>query len=173
MLTAVKIELDLDGRRRPARWWAARSRRCATSATCCARRSLDDLGLVAALRALPTTSRARPDLASRSTWTDRRVACSPDVEVVIYRVVQEALTNVARHAHAHRRPGCTLDCGCDRTSLVVEDDGQGVGVQNASRTWAGSGMRNGSRRWAAHCRSSSAAAGGVRLEARMPVGVAA
>ena len=49
----------------------------------------------------------------------------PEAEVAIYRVVQEALTNVARHAQAqHAR--IRLDLEGSRVRVRVEDDGRGV-----------------------------------------------
>ncbi len=85
---------------------------------------LEDLGLTSALAALAT------DFADHSAATVRRSfapglpALSPEVEVVVYRVAQEALTNAARHAHARsvelslRRHGAWV-------VLEVTDDGRG------------------------------------------------
>jgi len=50
---------------------------------------------------------------------------TPDVELVVYRVAQEALTNVARHS-ASSRAEMTLECDFDRLVLVVRDDGLGL-----------------------------------------------
>jgi PAS domain S-box-containing protein len=51
-------------------------------------------------------------------------ALPPDVQVAVYRVAQEALTNIARHAHAHQARLCLrwLRSGLD---LRIEDDGRG------------------------------------------------
>jgi two-component system, NarL family, sensor histidine kinase UhpB len=68
--------------------------------------ALDDLGLASALAALMN------DDASRRTGlrVERRLAADlralePDEELVLYRVAQEALTNVARHSTATGRRG--------------------------------------------------------------------
>jgi signal transduction histidine kinase len=52
----------------------------------------------------------------------------PDaVTICFYRVLQEALTNVAKHAHANH-VWVALRCDADTLSLSVEDDGQGFDV---------------------------------------------
>jgi signal transduction histidine kinase len=62
-----------------------------------------------------------------------------DIELVLYRVAQEALTNVARHAHA-RHASVILQCREGCISLIVEDDGQGFDVHKVL------GSSNGNRR---------------------------
>ena len=56
---------------------------------------------------------------------DARLA--PEIEVCVYRIVQEALSNVARHSGA---TACTisLNSGGGMLRLVVEDNGRGVGT---------------------------------------------
>jgi signal transduction histidine kinase len=50
--------------------------------------------------------------------------CSPSVEAVAYFVVSEALTNVAKHAHAGHAE-VTVERTGDRLRIVVTDDGRG------------------------------------------------
>jgi signal transduction histidine kinase len=80
---------------------------------------LNDRGLDAALSGIaaraPLPVRLRVDVASR---------CSPTIEAVAYFVVSEALTNVARHAHASHCE-VTADRRGDRLRIVVSDDGEG------------------------------------------------
>jgi len=47
-----------------------------------------------------------------------------EVEATLYRVVQEALTNVFKHANA-QHVSVILDCRPDNVRLIVEDDGRG------------------------------------------------
>jgi two-component system, NarL family, sensor histidine kinase UhpB len=58
---------------------------------------------------------------------------SPDGELVVYRVAQEALTDVGRHAGATRAE-LELRCREGTTTLVVRDDGRGLasGSQRSS-----------------------------------------
>jgi signal transduction histidine kinase len=87
--------------------------------------SLDRLGPVAALDALAIQVRDRNHLAVQFKalgWSEERL--TPEVEVSVYRIAQEALTNVVRHAQATR-----VDLLLQRTAmqivLTVEDDGVG------------------------------------------------
>lgn len=87
---------------------------------------LDDVGLVAALRRLTGDLAARHRLALDLTLDglddDGRFPTA--VETVVYRVVQEALTNVVRHARATRaRVDLAVAGGCLRAA--VTDDGAG------------------------------------------------
>jgi len=52
----------------------------------------------------------------------------PEMETALYRIVQEALTNVARHAQA-RSIRLRLECKASTVAVVVEDDGRGFDVE--------------------------------------------
>jgi two-component system sensor histidine kinase UhpB len=85
---------------------------------------LDDLGLQSALRALCATAAAHPGLrVERRLELD--VELTPEVELVVYRIAQESLTNVRRHAEASNVLVAlgTVDGGL---RLVVRDDGRGL-----------------------------------------------
>src|SRR5579864_8110298 len=85
---------------------------------------LDDLGLVAALRWYLDRQAQRVGYKARfkSDLDERRV--SPNVATASFRVAQEALTNVARHAQA-RRVFVSLRMRDGRLRMVVRDDGVG------------------------------------------------
>jgi len=61
----------------------------------------------------------------QATGLDRRLA--PQVETTVYRVVQEALTNVVRHAEA-QSVSVLLEYRGDSVVCIVEDDGRGFDV---------------------------------------------
>jgi two-component system sensor histidine kinase UhpB len=86
--------------------------------------ALDDLGLLAALAALTVAIQQSSGLrVTRSLDRDAAEALEPDEELVVYRVAQEALTNVVRHARA-RAATLTLQRDVSIT-LEVTDDGRG------------------------------------------------
>jgi signal transduction histidine kinase len=84
---------------------------------------LDRLGLLPALQFLAESvgRRAGIPIAVKGEDPGR---LPPTVEITLYRVVQEALNNVAKHARAGRA-GVDLDIGPERVSCTVRDDGVG------------------------------------------------
>jgi len=104
---------------------------------------LDDLGLIPALRWLfqRYSEQTRIAVDFRSHEADRRFP--PAVETAAYRVVQEALTNVARHAQV---PAVTVQLWgeAERLLVQIEDAGQGFAVEPtfaARRSTGLEGMR--------------------------------
>lgn len=100
--------------------------------------TLEDLGLRSALQALCDRIAEQGGVRVR-TRLDSEPDVGPDVELVVYRVAQEALTNVLRHAEAaevelefKRRDGNLV--------LRIADDGRGIDAQ-ASRGGGLQGMR--------------------------------
>lgn len=93
---------------------------------------LDDMGLVAAVERYVQEWRQvhRVDAQLHVQWN-----CAEELlreqEVAVYRIVQEALTNVAKHAKA-THVGIVLSCDGDRLSAIVEDDGVGFDIEALS-----------------------------------------
>jgi signal transduction histidine kinase len=96
---------------------------------------LDTLGLGAALRALAEDWSTQHDIVIQLDLPpDAVLRPLPDeVAVNLYRVVQEALANVARHAHAQAVTLC-LTWQDAHLSLTVRDDGRGFAVPAAFRS---------------------------------------
>jgi PAS domain S-box-containing protein len=88
---------------------------------------LDDLGLRPALLSLIERFGAQTgvDVALHCSGLERRLR--PEVETAAYRIVQEALTNVARHGHVRQ---ATVDCVASGVvvRIAVADDGAGFDV---------------------------------------------
>lgn len=88
---------------------------------------LDDLGLVSALSAMAGDLEAVSDTVVRRSFGPDLPALTPEVELVVFRVAQECLTNVARHSSA-ANAGISLAVDDGNLVLRVEDDGIGVGA---------------------------------------------
>ena len=133
--------------------------------------ALEELGLTSALKALANEITAHSDLTVR-THVDSPVASplpelGPSVELVLYRVAQEGLTNVVRHSGA-RRADVTLRSAPEGVELLVCDDGSGIG-----RTAEGggiSGMRERALLIGADLALGPGPRGGTRLSLRVPPG---
>jgi two-component system sensor histidine kinase UhpB len=87
---------------------------------------LEDLGLHSALNALCTDLAALTGVEVTRTFGRGLPALSAEQELVIYRVAQEATTNIARHAEA-RTAALSLTRVGDAVVLEVSDDGKGRG----------------------------------------------
>jgi signal transduction histidine kinase len=85
---------------------------------------LDDLGLVASISQMLSDGGARHQWLTSFgvTGTERRL--SPTVELALFRMAQEALSNVERHAAAHR-VAVGMDFAAGGLRLLVKDDGVG------------------------------------------------
>lgn len=105
---------------------------------------LDDLGLVAALRWYADRQAQRAGLEVNVIATGFRARVPPEIETACFRVTQEALTNIVRHARAHRvnielhlKPASTRGSddsnghSQEQVELTIRDDGIGFDVRAA------------------------------------------
>src|SRR5207248_11542223 len=85
---------------------------------------LDDFGLVPALERLTESFGGQTGIEVRfeSGLVDERLAA--DLEPALYRLGQESLTNIVKHAHA-RVVSIVLARKPDAVAIVIEDDGRG------------------------------------------------
>ena len=130
---------------------------------------LDDLGLASALTALVSAVSERSDLTIEGRMSPDLPELSAEVELVLYRVAQESLTNVVRHARASKAELELRRVGSGVT-LRVFDDGCGIDPSTAP-SWNGiRGMRERAVLIGARLTISAGPAGGteVRLEVPQP-----
>jgi ligand-binding sensor domain-containing protein/signal transduction histidine kinase len=88
---------------------------------------LDEMGLVTALRGYLETLASRSGVAIEVRGDGGLDGLPPEIEIVAFRVVQEAVTNVLRHAGA-RRAVVTVERAEGRLRISIEDDGKGFDV---------------------------------------------
>jgi two-component system, NarL family, sensor histidine kinase UhpB len=98
--------------------------------------ALDDLGLISALAVLCERFAERSGLTVTQRIADELPELEPDTELVVYRVAQEALTNVARHSGSDRAE-LRLAYVPDGVTLSVRDAGHGLPAGHAP----GAGIR--------------------------------
>ncbi|HUI28382.1 MAG TPA: sensor histidine kinase [Candidatus Kryptonia bacterium] len=85
---------------------------------------LDDLGLVPAMQSFIARFSERTGIAVAVDASPVETRLPRTVEVALYRVLQEALTNVARHAEAHH-VSVNLLVDAETAQLEIRDDGRG------------------------------------------------
>jgi PAS domain S-box-containing protein len=84
-----------------------------------------DFGIVSAVEWQLEHFGHNTDIACEFSATDQDIALSPDIAIAVFRIVQEALTNVAKHAHA-TRVKVALARQADGLLLTVSDNGRGI-----------------------------------------------
>jgi PAS domain S-box-containing protein len=102
--------------------------------------ALDDLGLRAALANYVQDWSRRVNIPAElhiSGLLDERLA--PEAETTLYRIAQEALTNIAKHSQA-RRVDVILERRADSVLLIVEDDGVGFDTEHEGTHGYGFGL---------------------------------
>jgi len=134
---------------------------------------LDDLGLVEALRWQAEEFQKQTGVPITLRVQGRIERLPRQVELVLYRVAQEALTNIARHARA-TRVEVTLNCSTEHLELFIADDGVGFDPEAVRRSRARSlgliGMAERLALIGGTLEIDSAPGKGTRIRARVPAG---
>ncbi len=133
---------------------------------------LDDLGLLPALLWLIEQCQAQFGFSVNFEHNELEERFSPEVETGAYRIVQEALTNVARHAGASN---VFVHVGRDSNAILVkvQDDGKGFdpeSVQVDMTTGGVTGMHERAVLLGGHLSMDTANGSGTRLTAKLPLG---
>jgi signal transduction histidine kinase len=134
---------------------------------------LDDLGLVPAIRSLCEEFGQRTGLAVTHALSPVLESCSREIELALYRIVQEALTNVEKHARA---TSVDLTLTSDGTTLcaTIRDNGSGFEPHSpAARTTDKGGMglmdmQERARNLGGSCVARSAPGQGTEIRVALP-----
>jgi signal transduction histidine kinase len=132
---------------------------------------LDDLGLVAALQYLVDEVRQRLELQVSLHIQGERRRLDSFVETVLFRVAQEALTNVARHAEVFSAT-MDLEFESDQVSLRVTDQGRGfdpMSLPDSDPGWGLAGMRERAESIGGKLELNSAPGSGTIIKIKVPV----
>ncbi|MDX2194399.1 MAG: GAF domain-containing sensor histidine kinase [Gemmatimonadales bacterium] len=138
---------------------------------------LDDLGLLPALRSLAAEFGERSGLAVALELPDALPPLAHEAELALFRALQEALANVARHAGA-TRVTIAVAPGARGLELVVTDDGRGpaaghdAALLEARGHMGLAGMRERIGALGGDVRLAGRAGGGATLTVRLPLAAA-
>ena len=122
VLTGVLLQLDDEETKQAVRQALEEVRRIARELR---PEMLEHLGLVSALTELSRKFAEQSGIQVERNFAERLPPLSDEAEIAVYRVAQESLTNVARHAGASR-VDVELQPGPDSVVLRVVDDGRGL-----------------------------------------------
>lgn len=181
----VQIRLAADGSREPLTRERLTGLRAATSRALAGVRRiarelrptiLDDLGLAEAVRAYANESLARSGTRAHVSTTGSAARLDPTRELVLYRVIQEALSNVAKHAEASRVDVVIGQYG-DSVVASVTDTGHGFQPRRTvTPTGQGLGLLGMRERLAlvgGHLEIESSPGAGTVVRATVPLGASA
>lgn len=133
--------------------------------------NLDDLGLVPALNSLATQDCPTKGLAVELHVSGEQRRLNPLVETVLFRVAQEALNNVCRHAGV-QQARIDLDYQCDQALIRIADQGAGFDPTESFRPprgWGLAGMRERVEALSGELRLDSAVGRGTTVEVVIPL----
>jgi len=99
---------------------------------------LDQLGLLAVMRATCTEFADRSGLSVKLSCVDLSERLSTDTELALYRILQQALANVEKHAQAHH-VGVALTLRGSFVRLAIKDDGLGFDPDHLAPRLKGKG----------------------------------
>lgn len=90
--------------------------------------TLEYLGLLPALRELVSQLGQQADVSAKLIVTGTERHFTPEDELLIYRIIQEGLRNIWKHAEA-KKVEVTIDFDKTKATLAIRDDGKGFDVE--------------------------------------------
>ncbi|HXR13061.1 MAG TPA: GAF domain-containing sensor histidine kinase [Solirubrobacteraceae bacterium] len=139
--------------------------------------TLDELGLGPTLEALLQRRRDHGTLEITSAidlgaHPDNGQRLPAEIETTVYRLVQEALTNIVKHAHASK-VDVAVTVAPDCVAVAIEDDGDGFSTEAETSGFGLAGMRERVFLVGGTLSVDSSAGGGTVVRAELPTRVAA
>jgi signal transduction histidine kinase len=131
---------------------------------------LDDLGLAAAIEWQAQELRKRTDIDFEFRTSPKEITLDRERSTAIFRIYQEALTNVVRHANA-TRVKLTLQKKPGRILLRISDNGKGIEEEQLSDSKAFGliGMRERARFWGGEVKISGTPGKGTVVAVSIPL----
>ena len=90
------------------------------------RLKIDERGLVPAIENMAQRFSAETGIVVFFHNECAKLTLSPQQEIQVYHIIQEALSNIRKHSHAHTARIRIDSSGADRYTVLIEDDGEGM-----------------------------------------------
>ncbi len=129
---------------------------------------LDVLGLAAAIEHHVDEFSERSDIVCSLYMNRDEFDLDGSLATTIFRVVQEALTNISRHAAA-TRASVRIEETCDGIHLSIEDNGRGIVFSPDRKTYGLLGMRERVNMFGGDIEIEGEAGKGTRIRVRLPI----
>jgi PAS domain S-box-containing protein len=129
---------------------------------------LDDLGLAAAIEWQANEFTSRTGIPCQLSFPPAVLVLDGDRATTVFRIFQECLTNIARHAEA-QAVDASLYTENEDLVLVVEDDGKGFRESEAGGSLGVLGMKERAAAWGGSVQISSSPGKGTQVTVRVPV----
>ena len=131
---------------------------------------LDSMGLCAAVEWQARDFQAHAGIACRTRMPEEELPVGREVATAAFRILQESLTNVLRHANASRVE-VVLRQKAGQLILTVKDNGSGMGADalNDPRSIGLTGMRERALLLGGHCEIRSRAGSGTTVDVHLPL----
>ncbi len=131
--------------------------------------TLTSFGLVVALRELAENMQASAGWALHLTLPDKNLELAPEPSIAMYRIAQEAITNIAKYATA-KTVSVTLNCDGQTLVLEIADDGVGFDARHMRPQSHGlPGMRQRMIGLGGTLQVESSVGKGTRVQARLSI----
>jgi signal transduction histidine kinase len=131
---------------------------------------LDNMGLLPAIRWITQETCSRAGLQYSEIYPDSEPELIDDAAIMVFRLVQESLTNIVKHAHATQ---VKVEIALDENAMTVLIEDNGIGIDSDRREAVGSHglatMRHRVRSFGGTFEIDVPAQGGTRIEARVPI----
>jgi two-component system, NarL family, sensor histidine kinase UhpB len=130
---------------------------------------LDNMGLVPAVRWVFSETCARGGLKCVESYPDEDLKLGDEAAIAVFRVVQESLTNIVKHAKA-TEARLTMAVEDEHLTIAIRDNGIGLPITPKARRGQGlAGMRHRATSFGGTWRVSSPEGGGTLIEVSLPL----
>ena len=130
---------------------------------------LDNLGLIPAVKWLYAEICARAGLTCSQTYSHEDLRLSDEAGIAVFRIVQESLTNIVKHAEASE-VSISMTVEADSLKIIIRDNGIGIRSSgNALQTHGLASMRHRVTSLGGTWQTSTPSGGGTEIEVSLPM----